>query len=418
MFSATAEKQAQESWLAHTIDVGMQSPEVAVSQLIEHSLRMQASDLFFSGAAHGMIVQVRQSGMIVPISVLPVDLAKRILGYIKAAASMEYSEKRRPLDGRWIHLTKEGGAVDCRIGIIPTLHGEDVAIRLLSRDSSYLNLESLGMIESQLFDYDGMIRSPSGLILITGPTGSGKTATLYSTLNRLNNGTRKINTIEDPVEYTFDGLHQSQVNPAIDLGYPELLRSVLRQNPDVIMIGEIRDEEIAKLAVHAAGTGVLVFATLHSRGTAGAIQTMRSLGCHPHFLATTLLGVLAQRLVRKLCSHCRTEIEIGEVSHMLDEIRPWLKDGEGTMLYDRKGCKACAMTGYLGRTGIFELMAATPAIRKVIASSAPIDDIRQCAMNEKMLTFRQSALLAIARGETTTEELFRVISAEELLIEE
>lgn len=415
---APPETPAQKTWLAYTIDVGADSPDVAVGRLIEHALAMQASDVFFTGAAHGVVVQIRQNGIIRPISVLPTEMGKRILGFIKAASSMEFNEKRRPLDGRWIYVTRDRRAIDCRIGVIPTHYGEDVAIRLLSRDSTFFDMNKLGMEQSQLADYNHMIQSPSGLILITGPTGSGKTATIYSTLARLNNGARKINTIEDPIEYLIDGLHQSQVNPMIDLGFAELMRGMLRQNPDVVMLGEIRDEKTAQMAVHAAGTGVLVLATVHSQGTAGAIQTMRSLGCHSHFLASTLRGVLAQRLVRCLCPHCRIALEIDNAPETFEEIRPWLAGDEATVLYDRRGCDQCDGTGYLGRTGVFELMPASSNIRKIVARSKPVNEIYDAAVAEKMLTFRQSALLKVARGETTTDELFRVISAEELMLDE
>ena len=415
--SATS-RETSEAWLSQTLDVAHATPEAAVSKLLEHAIRLKASDLFLTGATQGVVVQVRQHGIVQPISILPLEMGRRVLGHVRAAAAMEYNEKRRPVDGRWIYTAADGKSVDLRIGLIPTLHGEDIAIRILNRDSGYFALEKLGMTDAQRQAYETMIDSPSGLILITGPTGSGKTVTLYSTLIRLHNGNRKINTVEDPIEYSLDGLHQSQVNPAIDLNFAELLRSVLRQNPDVIMIGEIRDEKTAQLAVHAAGTGILVFATLHSQGTAGAIQTMRSLGCHPHFLATALRGVIAQRLVRTLCPHCRTSVEVDDAPHLFDEIRPWLKDGQGTKLYGRKGCNQCAMSGYTGRTGVFEVMPTSPGLRRVIASARPIGEIREQAIAEKMMTFRQAALLDVARGQTTTEEVFRVIPPEELMVEE
>jgi type II secretory ATPase GspE/PulE/Tfp pilus assembly ATPase PilB-like protein len=263
-----------------------------------------------------------------------------------------------------------------------------------------------------------MISSPSGLILITGPTGSGKTATLYASLLKLNDGKRKINTIEDPIEYAIPGLRQSQVNNAIDLGFGELLRSVLRQSPDAIMIGEIRDTETAQTAVHAANSGVLVFATLHAPTAAGAVQSMRSLGVHPHFLATSLLGVASQRLVRTLDPATRVAFDLSDSPGTFDEVKPWLAPGEGKTLYAPGPAESNQMTGYNGRTGVFEVMQITREIRQLIGDNRSAKEIRDQAVTQGMLPFRLSALLKVARGDTSTEEVFRVIPSEQLLEEE
>jgi type II secretory ATPase GspE/PulE/Tfp pilus assembly ATPase PilB-like protein len=274
------------------------------------------------------------------------------------------------------------------------------------------------MNKDQFNHYTNMIQSPSGLILITGPTGSGKTATLYASLMRLNDGRKKINTIEDPVEYAIDGLRQSQVNPLIELGFSELLRGVLRQSPDVIMIGEIRDPETARTAVHAANSGILVLATLHAPSASHAVQSMRALGVHNHFLANSLRGVVAQRLVRTFCPKCRVGIDLADAPHTFDEVRPWLGPDEGKMLYMPKGCDACNMTGYTARTGVFEVMPITKSIRSLISEGAPARDIRVKAIEEKMAEFRHTALLKVARGETSTEEVFRVIPTEHLMLDD
>jgi len=413
----------------HLMDLGMASPENAVSQLVQHAVAAGASDLFFTAAESHYTIQMRHLGIVRPLSILPSEHARRCLSVIKAQASMDTTEKRRPLDGRWIFkqsaetkADKEAAGsrrgVDLRINFIPTLHGEDASIRLLPQDHVQFVLEDLGMTSGQLEHYRQMFQNPSGLVLITGPTGSGKTATLYSTLVRLNDGTRKINTIEDPVEYSIQGLHQSQVNPAIDLNFSELLRSVLRQSPDVIMIGEIRDQETAKIAVHAANSGVLVFATLHAPAAPAAIQSMRSLGAHPHFLASCLRGVVAQRLVRTLCPKCRVSFDLGEAPHTFDEVKPWLTQGEGNTLFASQGCDACGQTGYAGRAGVFEIMPVTPAIRELISEGSPSSDIREEAVKQGMLQFRQAALLKVAQGQTSTEEVFRVIPTEHLLLED
>jgi type II secretory ATPase GspE/PulE/Tfp pilus assembly ATPase PilB-like protein len=331
---------------------------------------------------------------------------------------MDLTERRHPADARWIYRKDDGSAVDLRINVMPTLYGEDFAIRLLSRGNMLYTVENLGFGKDQLATYLNMISSPSGLILITGPTGSGKTATLYASLMRLNDGKRKINTIEDPIEYAIDGLRQSQVNPIISLTFAELLRAVLRQSPDVIMIGEVRDEETAKTAVHAANSGILVFATLHAPSSTQAVASMRALGAQPHFLANSLRGVVSQRLVRTLCPKCKVAFDLSDAPHTFDDVKPWLGPDEGKALYAAKGCEACSMSGYAGRSAIFEMLPVTRAIRNLIADGAPNREIRAKAIEEKMAEFRQTAMLKVARGETSMEEIFRVIPTEHLVLDD
>jgi general secretion pathway protein E len=404
------------------LDVGRLPAEQGVARLIDHAVKMEASDLFFSANEQHIAISVRHYGIVRPLSVLTGETGKRFVAHIKAAAGMDITERRRPTDGRWIYRSKDAQhpdapVIDLRINSISTLYGEDVAIRMLVRGNKLFALENLGMGRDQLNSFLGMINNPSGLVLITGPTGSGKSSTLYSSLLRLNNGRRKIHTIEDPIEYAIDGLHQSQVNPAIDLGFGEVLRGVLRQSPDVIMIGEIRDEETAKTAVHAANSGMLVFATLHAPSAAAAIQSMRSLGANSTFLGNSLRGVIGQRLVRTLCTNCKQGFDLGDAPHTFDEVRPWLNADEGNMLYAARGCEVCHHSGYAGRTGLFEVLPVTKAIRDLIAANASTRDIRAKAIEEKMAEFRQTAMVKVARGETSTEEVFRVIPVEHLVDE-
>ncbi len=396
------------------IDVAHHGVDQAFAALIEHALAMKASDLFLVTNEQHVAAQVRAMAMIRPISILPVELGRKVIATIKARSGMDLNEKRRPLDGRWIY-ENDDDTIDLRINMIPTLHGEDFAIRLLDRSTNLISLEQLGLNAEQFNAVSEMVSTPSGLILICGPTGSGKTATQYACLSRLNDGRRKINTIEDPVEFAIDGLRQSQVNPAIGLTFLDLLRSVLRQSPDVIMIGEIRDAETAQTAVHAANSGQLVFATIHAPAAANAVQSMRSLGVNPHFLATGLRGVIAQRLVRTLCPKCKSSFDLSEAPHTFDEVRPWLKAGEGQTLFAPVGCDVCSGSGYDAREGIFEILTASKAIRNLISDNKPTQAIRDQAMNEKMQTFRQAALLKVAQGRTSTEEVFRVIPSEHLL---
>ena len=402
------------------IDVAMLPADQAVPKLIDHAVSMGCSDLFLVANDQHTAVLARHLGIIRPISVLPPELAKRSISHIKAAAGMDVTQTRRPMDGRWIYRKEGSAGVDLRISVIPTLYGEDFAMRLLTRGAKLFSIDNLGMAREQYGAYLSIVSIPSGLILITGPTGSGKTGTLYASLIRLNDGNRKIITIEDPIEYAIEGLRQSQINSMVNppLGFGELLRSVLRQSPDIIMIGEIRDEETARTAVHAANSGMLVFATLHAPSAPGAIQSMRSLGVPAHFLGTSLRGVVAQRLVRTLCPRCKVGFDLSDAPHTFDDVRPWLGADEGRMLFAPKGCPECNLSGYAARSGIFEVMPISKDMRELISSGASPRDIRGEAIKEKMPEFRQTAMLKVARGETSTEEVFRVIPTEHLMMED
>jgi type II secretory ATPase GspE/PulE/Tfp pilus assembly ATPase PilB-like protein len=330
---------------------------------------------------------------------------------------MDVAERRRPQDGRWLH-TGDAQVIDLRLNAIPTLHGEDLSLRLLIRDSQLLEIEALGLPTNDFNALLGLLNSPSGLILVTGPTGAGKTTTLYACLNYLNNGTRKIHTIEDPIEYTLAGVRQSQVNANIDVGFPELLRSVLRQAPDVIMIGEIRDPQTAEIAVRAANSGHLVLATMHAPLAVGAVQSMLNLNVSPAFLASSLHGVVAQRLLRTLCPACKTAFDLSGVTTLFDEVRQWLAPGEGDVIHGPGKCDACCQSGYQGRTGVFELLVVNREIRRRIAEQRPVHELQEQAVARGLIQCRQTALLKVARGETSIEEVMRAIPAEHLGLED
>jgi general secretion pathway protein E len=399
------------------VEVAKLPVEQAVSKLISYAIMLPASDIFFTSNQSNLTVSVRHLGIVHPISIIPLEAGRRFISHVKALAEMDLSEKRRPQDGRWIYRGDGEQVVDLRVNMIPTLHGEDIAMRVLSRNTHLYKIEELGLGRDQLGELTAMLDNPSGLILLTGPTGSGKTATLYASLARLNDGRRKINTIEDPVEYAMEGVRQSQINPQLELGFATLLRNILRQSPDVIMVGEIRDTETAETAVRAANSGHLVLATIHAPIAAGAVQSMRGLGVHPHFLSTSLLGIVSQRLVRTLCERCKTSFDLSIAPHTFDEVRPWLAPDEGKKLFAATGCPACQMMGYAGRTGVFEILRISRPMRDLIADARPTRELRQAALVEKMLEFRHSAMLKVAQGVTSTEEVIRVIPSEHLMEE-
>ena len=413
----------------HLTDVNNLSAEQAIDRLVARAVAMGASDLFLETNEDFVVAEVRHLGVMRTISRLTREQGKKAIAYVRANAGMEIGETRKPDEGRWIWTpeafdddenedtaTELDNSVDLRISVIPTLYGEDIAMRLLVRSNTLYQLEVLGMYDKQRSKYNQIIGSPSGMVLITGPTGSGKTATLYATLMKLNDGTRKINTIEDPIEYAVEGLRQTQVNEDIDLHFADMLRAILRQNPDVIMVGEIRDAETAMTAVRAANSGILVLATLHAPSTASAVQSMRAYGVPDHFLANSIRGIVAQRLVRTLDPKTRTEMDLG--TNAFEEISDLLKPGEGSKLYTAVPAENNHMSGYSGRTGVFEIMLMSKGVRTLINSGATASEIREQAIKDGMLEFRKAALLQVARGQTTMEEVLRVVPTEELLIEE
>jgi type II secretory ATPase GspE/PulE/Tfp pilus assembly ATPase PilB-like protein len=278
-----------------------------------------------------------------------------------------------------------------------------------------LELNNLGFHRKNVDDLTALLNNPSGMMLVSGPAGAGKTTTLYACLNYLNDGTRQINTIEDPVELVMPGIRQSEVRPRIGLDFPELLRGVVRQSPDVIMVGEIRDSVTAGTAVLAANSGLLVLATLHAPTAAGAIDSMLALGVNSYFLAGSLLGALSERLVRRLCDHCKIAYDLSAAPHTFDDVRKWLEPGQGEKIYSARGCQECHYEGFVTRTGVAEVLQVDREIRRLVFDKAPAREIRQKAIQQGMLDLRRSALLKVAQGLTSTEEVVRTIPAEYLL---
>ena len=397
------------------VDLSGLNTEQAFNRLIEHAVGLPASDLFLcSNESEGMI-SVRHLGTLKPLGTLTREEVSRLINHIKAVAGMAVDQRFRPLDGRWVCTVGDGRKVDLRISTIPTIFGEDMSVRVLEGDLSLLDLNNLGFHQKNRDDLTALLYSPSGLILVTGPAGAGKTTTLYACLHHLCDGTRKINTIEDPVERVMPGIRQSEVRPKINLDFPEMLRSVLRQAPDVIMIGEIRDPVTARTAVLAANSGHLVFATLHAPIAAGAINSMLSLGVNSHFLASGLLGAMSQRLVRRLCDKCKTAHDLSGAPPTFDDVRKWLEPGQGEQIYSPRGCEHCHYDGFTGRTGVAEVLRVAKETRLLIFEKRSLQEIRKQAMQQGMLDLRRAALLKVAQGVTSTEEVVRTIPAEYLL---
>lgn len=391
--------------------------EEAVHTLIRQAVDLSASDLFLLTDQRSVCLSVRRLGIVERIAVVPLIQGRHMISFIKANAGMDISEHRRPMDGRWL-LELDDQRFDIRVNMIASLFGEDISLRIWDRKAGLMPLEEVGLTNREMSMLKSMLTRPSGLILVTGPTGTGKTTTLYACLQHLQNGDRKINTLEDPVEFSLDGVRQSQVMSKIGLGFSELLRNVLRQAPDIIMVGEIRDEDTADTAIRAANSGHLVLATLHAPYAVGAVQSMLALGSQPHFLSSCLLGIIAQRLVRTLCDKCCVSYDISGSPETFADIEDLLEKDEGKAIYGPTGCDACFQAGYSARTGLFELMTLNGEIRRLIATGGSAHELEEAAEQNGMVTFRRGALLKVAQGITSTEEILRDVPAEYLGLED
>lgn len=385
--------------------------EDAIDKILQFAVEANCSDVFFFTETATITISVRRHGQMRTLGAVPIELGRHMIGTIKAAAGMDIAEARRPRDGRWLHRAGTRH-LDVRINTIPTVHGIDMTLRIWDRQAGIKSLRDLGLSRSDEQVLTGLLSRPSGLILITGPTGTGKTTTLYACIDHLSDGSRKINTIEDPVEILVPGVRQSQVAEKIDIGFPTLLKNILRQAPDVIMIGEIRDAETATTAVRAANSGHLVLASLHAPVAAGAVHSLLAFGSNPYFVSSCLLAVVAQRLVRTLCKNCRVQYDISEAPQTFREIKNLLQPGEGTVIYGPGKCDECHGTGYSGRTGLFEIMEMSRPVRDKIAAGGSRQEIEDAAKDAGMIEFRRAALLKVAQGVTSTEDLLRDIPAE------
>lgn len=372
-----------------------------LNAIMAEAIRTNASDIHIEPFENQLRIRFRIDGQLKTILTPQQGLADMLVSRIKVMAKLDIAEKRLPQDGRI--ATKLGGrAVDLRISTIPSSFGERVVMRLLDKSVGRLNLTDLGLPDAQLQQLQSLLASPHGILLVTGPTGSGKTTTLYGGLSRLNNHQRNIMTIEDPVEYNIEGINQTQVNTKANMTFARGLRAILRQDPDVVMIGEIRDMETAEIAVQASLTGHLVLSTLHTNTAVGAISRLKDMGVEPFLLSSSLLGVMAQRLVRRLCPDCKTP-------HFADAAEAnTLGVEEGTQLYQAQGCEACSQTGYQGRIGVYELIQIDDTIRHMIHSGASEAEMSAYA-HQSVPSIQQSALQLVIEGKTCLAEVLRVI---------
>lgn len=372
-----------------------------INALLTQALHDDASDIHIEPFETRSVVRLRIDGALRDLLEPARALHAAIVSRIKIMAQLDIAEKRLPQDGR-ITLRVAGKPVDVRVSTIPTAHGERVVLRLLDKQAGRLDLGGLGMDEATLARMDALIRAPHGIILLTGPTGSGKTTTLYAALSRLDASTLNIMTVEDPVEYDLDGISQTQINTRIDMSFARALRTILRQDPDVIMIGEIRDLETAQIAVQASLTGHLVFATLHTNDAVSAVTRLVDMGVEPFLLASSLIGVGAQRLVRKLCLHCRKPVSALPVAYA-----PVIENS-ANRAYGAAGCTACDQSGYRGRTGIYELLPVDDELRRLIHDRASEQALRAHAAGKGMRSLRDDGLRWAAQGITSLEEVLRV----------
>ncbi len=394
--------------------LGRAEPNVIVPALVEYAAGVRASDLYLNTNEKEVEFAVRHLGIVRPLGAVPIEVGRRCLLFVKTLAGMNTSERRRPVEGRWLFTRPSGDALDLRVSTIPTLHGEDATLRILDQARALLSVDQLGMHPHKYSQFQQVLSSPTGLVLVTGPTESGKTTTLYAGLQYLNTGTRKINTIEEPIEYSLAGIRQSQASSAGGTGdatFDVLLRGVLRQAPDVIMIGEIREEETAQIAVRAAATGHLVLSTLHAPVAAAAVQSMLRLGVPPRALSHALIGVVSQRLVRTLCPACKQHFPFPQAK-AFEGVRRWREADADTRLCGPVGCPECYMTGFAGRTGLFEVMPVTPGVRHLLEDGASVAAVRKRAVDDGMMEFRHAALLKVAAGVTSLEEVTRVLPIE------
>ena len=389
------------------IDVSGDERDIAafVDAVLVTAIGDRASDIHFEPFENDFKIRARVDGALYELTSPPISLAPNVVGRIKVMADLKPDERRRPQDGRIPRIMPDGRKIDLRVSCLPTQFGESVVLRVLDREAIKLDLDALGFPDDMLTQIKEIARTPNGIFIVTGPTGCGKTTTLYSTLHEVNSIGDKILSVEDPVEFDIDGIMQVPVREAIGMTFAAGLRAFLRQDPDIIMVGEMRDLETAQISIQASLTGHLVLSTLHTNDAAGAVTRLLDMGVEPFLISSTLLCVLAQRLIRTICKKCRSPFE--PTDKQLQMLGLKMSDLGDSQFHYGRGCSSCHDTGYTGRRGIFEFLTVNDEIRELINQIAPTIVVRQKAVEQGMSTLRQDGLRGIHDGDTTVEEVLR-----------
>ena len=407
---STYQGEDEES-IDHLRDMASEGPVIRlVNLIITRAIETRASDIHFEPFEDLFRVRYRIDGVLHDVESMPKKLQAAMISRVKIMAKLNIAERRLPQDGR-IMLRVKGKEIDFRVSTVPTIHGESIVLRILDKGSIVLDVEKLGFPEDTLRGFRDLVERPHGIILVTGPTGSGKTTTLYCALEKINSPEKKIITVEDPVEYQLRGINQIQVKPAIGLTFANALRSIVRQDPDVILIGEIRDAETAEIAIQSALTGHLVLSTLHTNDAPSAITRLIDMGMEDYLLSSTIIGILAQRLLRVACPHCRVPYTPDPA--ILREMKLDRGDLSGFQISEVKGCESCGQTGYWGRQGIFEFFKITEEIQGLILGKKDSNIIKESARKQGMRTLREDGWLKVKQGVTTISEVLRVTQEEE-----
>ncbi|MCQ2536874.1 MAG: Flp pilus assembly complex ATPase component TadA [Lachnospiraceae bacterium] len=400
-----AKEKGEQAVEEESIDEKVENAPIVllVKKIIEQAARMRASDIHIEPTVNRIRVRYRIDGVLQETGSYQLSMLPAMITRIKIIGGMDISEKRKPQDGR-ITQVVDRFEYDIRASVLPTVYGEKVVMRLTAKNQLTRNKADLGLNPEDLKRFDKIFSNPNGIILVTGPTGSGKSTTLYTALSELNTDGVNIITVEDPVEANIDGVNQVQVNPKADLTFASALRSILRQDPDIIMIGEIRDQETASIAVTASITGHLVVSTLHTNSAAASLTRLENMGIESYLLADSTVGVMAQRLARRLCTCKRCRKATSEEKRLLGVI-----DSEELEIYEPSGCVTCNETGYRGRIGVYEIMPITPRIRSIIAQNGTTEDIEKVAIEEGMNTLKMSCAKLVKEGVTSIEEMRRIV---------
>jgi len=386
------------------LDANDQSVVQVVDWLWQYAFDQRASDIHLEPKREQGVIRFRIDGVLHPVYQMPMGVLTAMTARIKLLGRMDVVEKRRPQDGRIKTRNPGGDEVEMRISTLPTAFGEKMVMRIFDPDTTVKDLDALGFSAHDAQRWELLVKRPNGIILVTGPTGSGKTTTLYSTLKRVATEEVNVSTVEDPIEMIEPSFNQTQVQPQLDFGFPEGLRALMRQDPDIIMVGEIRDQQTAEMAVQAALTGHLVFSTLHTNDAPSAVTRLMELGVPAYLINATLLGVLAQRLVRTLCKHCKVPDPAATREALAEVVKPWQISG-GYKPYKPVGCVDCRMTGFMGRTGLYELLVVTEAFKEKINHEPNSDALKRQAITDGMRPLRLAGALRVAEGLTVLEEV-------------